>query len=69
MSDPKRLSVEEAAAMLTKTGAGVVPAELIRQHLEHGAPTNDDGTINLLNYGAWLVERTNGQQRGRPFSA
>ena len=32
---------------------GVAEATL-RQHVDEGAPTNGDGTLNLVHYAAWL---------------
>jgi hypothetical protein len=29
---------------------------MLEMDIEDGAPTNPDGTINLVNYAAWLVE-------------
>jgi len=51
--NPSALTVEMAAKMLG------LPAEIIRKHIEQGMPTASDGTINLVNYGAWLNQRTN----------
>jgi hypothetical protein len=28
--------------------------EVIDRHLDEGAPTNGDGTMNLVHYAAWL---------------
>ena len=30
--------------------------EMIRRDVEDGAPQNPDGTINLVEYAAWLVK-------------
>ena len=53
--DPNRLTVEQAARVLSAASSRQVGIELLRQDLEAGAPTNPDGTINLVNYAAWLV--------------
>ena len=44
------LSVEEAGKTL-----GIRP-EWLEADIEAGAPTNADGTINLVHYAAWLVK-------------
>jgi hypothetical protein len=49
--NPSALTVEMAAKML------VLPAEIVRKHIEQGMPTAADGTINLVTYGAWLNSR------------
>jgi len=46
--NPTRLSLEEAARVLG-LDRGVLEADV-----EAGAPVNPDGTINLVQYAAWL---------------
>lgn len=53
--DPAAMSIKDAAMLLTKASGVRVEASQIRQDIEAGAPTNDDGTINLVRYAAWLV--------------
>lgn len=31
-----------------------LPADVVRRHIDEGAPVNRDGTMNLIHYGAWL---------------
>jgi hypothetical protein len=45
---PAALSVEDAARTLG------LPVEAVRSDIAEGAPTNADGTLNLVNYAAWL---------------
>ena len=54
--DPNRLSVEQAAKLLSAAAKVRVPAEQIAADVEAGAPRNPDGTINLVHYAAWLVK-------------
>lgn len=54
--DPNRLTVEQAAKLLSATAKLRVPAEQIAADLDAGAPRNPDGTINLMHYAAWLVK-------------
>ncbi len=53
--NPKALSVEEAALVLTRTGGQPVTEAMIREDTAEGAPTNADGTLNLVHFAAWLV--------------
>ncbi len=46
--NPAALSVEEAAKTLR------IPRQWVEGDLAAGAPTNADGTLNLVHYGAWL---------------
>lgn len=55
------LRVEAAVAVLKQSGAKEVSAEKIRADREDGAPANDDGTINLIFYAAWLAKQTGGE--------
>lgn len=49
------LPVEQAVALLRRSGSQRVSVESLRGDLAAGAPVNADGTINLIAYGAWLV--------------
>ena len=46
--NPMALTADEAAKTLG------VPHEWVEEDLEAGAPANPDGTINLVQYAAWL---------------
>ncbi len=54
--DPTRLSIEQAAKLLSAAYRERIEAENIRADVDSGAPTNSDGTINLVNYAAWQSE-------------
>jgi len=54
--NPMALTVEQLAQILSATGKRLVSVEMIETDLETGAPKNPDGTINLVNYAAWLVK-------------
>ena len=54
--DPNRLTVEQATQLLSATGRKPMSIEMLQQDIEAGAPTNSDGTINLVHYAAWLVK-------------
>jgi hypothetical protein len=45
-----------------------LPIATLRQHVAQGAPTNGDGSINLVHYAAWLnathAERGEGGEDG-----
>ena len=46
--DPSSLSVQDAARLLN------VNARDLQADIEAGAPTNANGSINLVHYAAWL---------------
>ena len=54
--DPNRLTLEQAAKLLSAVAKIRVSVEQIREDLEAGAPRNPDGTINLMHYAAWMVK-------------
>jgi len=53
---PTSLTVESTARLLSAVGGRPVTEEMVRKDLEAGAPTNPDGTINLIHYAAWLAK-------------
>jgi len=50
------LTVEDAALLLSKGAGRPITGDMLREDIEAGAPTNADGTINLVHYAAWLVK-------------
>ena len=53
--NPQALSPEELARVLSAVGIKPVTLDIIQADLAAGAPQNADGSINLVNYAAWLV--------------
>jgi hypothetical protein len=54
--DPNRLSVEQAAKLLSAAAKIRISEEQIAEDLESGAPQNKDGTISLVAYAAWMLK-------------
>jgi len=54
--NPTALPVADAARLLSAAGGQRVTAEMIQADVDAGAPTNGDGTINLVHFAAWLVK-------------
>jgi len=52
--NPAALSLADAAKILSAAGAQRVTIEMLQEDVAAGAPTNADGSINLLHYAAWL---------------
>jgi hypothetical protein len=48
--NPAALTAEDAARALG------LPVDAIRQDIAEGAPTNADGSVNLVHYAAWLIK-------------
>lgn len=59
--NPTALPVADAARLLSAAGGTRVTAEMIQADIDAGAPTNADGTINLISYAAWQVKEASGR--------
>ena len=53
--NPAALAVADAARLLAKASSEPVTEAMIRADIEDGAPTNQDGTVNLVHYAALLA--------------
>ena len=53
--NPAALSVTDTARLLTRVGGQSITEAMIERDIDDGAPTNGDGTINLVYFAAWLV--------------
>ncbi|MEO2031504.1 MAG: hypothetical protein ABGZ35_05420 [Planctomycetaceae bacterium] len=58
--NPNALPIDVAARMLSKAGARQITETMIRNDVDAGAPTNPDGTLNLVHYAAWNVRQMAG---------
>jgi len=56
--NPSALSLPDAARLLSAVGGQDVSVEMLEADVAAGAPTNSDGTLNLVHYAAWLVAQT-----------
>ncbi len=54
--NPTALPLADAARLLSALGGQAVTVEMLAADVAAGAPTNADGTLNLVNYAAWLVK-------------
>ena len=54
--NPAAMPVEDAARVLTRLGGKPVTEAMLRVDIDAGAPTNADGSVNLVHYAAWLVK-------------
>jgi len=59
--NPTALPAADAAQVLTKIGGRLVTETMLRADIDAGAPTNADGTFNLVYYAAWLVKEMSGR--------
>jgi hypothetical protein len=54
--NPSALTLADAARLLARVGGQAVSVEMLEADIAAGAPTNADGTINLVHYAAWLLK-------------
>jgi len=50
------LTPAQAAKILAAAGSRRITEAMVRADIEAGAPTNADGTLNLIHYAAWLAK-------------
>jgi hypothetical protein len=53
--NPNALALPDAAKLLTRASGRPVTVDMLAADVAAGAPTNADGTINLVRYAAWLA--------------
>lgn len=53
--NPQALRLDELAKILSALGPKPVTAEMLQADIDDGAPTNRDGTVNLIHYASWLA--------------
>ena len=53
--NPQGLRAEDLARILSAMGPKPVTVAMLQDDRDHGAPTNPDGTFNLIQYVAWLL--------------
>ena len=52
------LTIDQTAKILSSAGGRRITEEMIAVDVEAGAPTNPDGTVNLVHYASWLVKES-----------
>ncbi len=51
---------EDLLVLLKRSGSRKAATETIEADIAAGAPINNDGTINIIEYAAWLIKESNG---------
>ena len=54
--NPQALRLADLARVLSASGPRPVTVETLQADIDDGAPVNRNGTISLVQYGAWLVQ-------------
>ena len=50
------LQPEILVNILRRAGSRLISAETLAADFEAGAPRNEDGTVNIIEFAAWLVK-------------
>lgn len=50
------MTKENFVQILQHYGSLSISLEKLNEHISAGAPVNPDGTINIVNYTAWLLK-------------
>lgn len=54
--NPTALPLADAAKLLAKVSGYAVTEEMLQTDVLVGAPTNCDGTLNLVHFASWLIK-------------
>jgi len=61
--DPASLTIDQLATVLSTSGDIPVTRTDIQESIENGLPSNQDGTISLMTFVAWLETQVRRQRR------
>ena len=53
---PKHLTKEEVVKVLKLSGSRTITMENLERDIAEGAPLNEDGTMDIIAYGAWILK-------------
>lgn len=53
--DPTHLTPAQCASLLSQESNLSITEVQVQEDVEQGCPVNEDGTINLFAFGAWLL--------------
>ena len=55
-ANPNAMSKADLARILSRVGNWPITVSMIEADVVNGAPSNSDGSMNLIQYTAWLVK-------------
>lgn len=62
--NPAALGPDDLARLMSAASGVAIDADDVRADIDAGAPSNPDGTLNLVHYAAWLVRQLAAQGGG-----
>ena len=54
--DPHHLTKDQVVSVLTRSGSRTMTMERLEADLASGAPLNEDGTVDIVAYAAWILK-------------
>ena len=54
--NPRALTKEEVVTVLRHSGSRTISMESLEADIESGAPVNEDGTVDIIAYAAWILK-------------
>lgn len=54
--NPRALTKEEVVTVLRHSGSRTISKEALEADIESGAPVNEDGTVDIIAYAAWILK-------------
>jgi len=55
----RALKPEEVVNALKAAGSRTITAETLAADIGDGAPANEDGTVDIFKYAAWILKKEN----------
>lgn len=55
----RSLTISELVRALKAAGSRTITEETVNADIAAGAPVNEDGTMNIFTYAAWIVREEN----------
>jgi len=55
----RALKVEELVRALRAAGSRTITEETVSADIGDGAPANEDGTMDIFKYAAWILKKEN----------
>lgn len=56
----RALPIDAVVRALQSAGSRTITMETVQRDIDSGAPVNEDGTLNLIDYAAWILKMENG---------
>ena len=55
-NNPRALTKEQVVTVLKHSGSRTISLTALEADIEEGAPLNEDGTMDIIAYAAWILK-------------